>query len=460
VDISEDACKSALAILKCDVPLPKHMQTIWPHDKWNEVDKSHERETFRQLAWLFESIPVIGSHLNTWQDVPTSSVNPLCQCDRCAPSAPSLQWAASKNNKIVAVENTVEAGEYERRLKNRPSPFITQLKLVDDTGIMRIGINFPSLLHRALSRLPTQGRSSIPRLSWRLDTQYLPKVAPSSLKFRLISNREDPEHQQPPDFTNADSEKRPIRLRHEQLRSLHWMLERESASAAPFTEEEVSEAVLDALGWRVEARAQQEVQVRGGVLADQVGYGKTAITLGVIDCTLKDIRREFASRTTMPGKIPTKATLIVVPPHLTKQWPKEVKKFISKSAKLDVVTLSTQTDLNKTTVKEIVEADIVFVASNLYQSTVYLENLVAVAGGGDLPNSEGRYFNARLESILESLGEQVDRLRDDDEGPKAVMKEIKAGRIRCKCLKSIMHRLEFVNTTNRGRAANWAKCWQ
>jgi hypothetical protein len=59
-------------------------------------------------------------------------------------------------------------------------------------------------------------------------------------------------------------------------------------STEPFIVEEVVEQVLPALKWRAEGRAQREQLVRGGVLADEVGYGKTAIILGVIDCARQD----------------------------------------------------------------------------------------------------------------------------------------------------------------------------
>ena len=150
---------------------------------------------------------------------------------------------------------------------------------MDDNGdgAVRIGVNIASLTHRALDRLPKV------TLSWRLDTDFKPFVNLILPKFTLLSNRSDPEHQQPPHF-----EKFPLRV--EQLRSLHWMLEQEKPDAPPFIEEEVSEA-----GWRAEGRAQQPVHICGGVLADEVGYGKTAITLGLIDCTRKKVGRELVS---------------------------------------------------------------------------------------------------------------------------------------------------------------------
>lgn len=255
----------------------------WPHGQWGEVDRVHERKTFKGIAWLTERIRHVDGHFRSWQpvDMPCGLIN----CERCAPTAPTITWSKSKQ-KMVAIENTIEAGAYERSLKRRPSPFVTQLKLDEDgVGTVRVGLNVPSLLHRAMSRLPSTNRSEPISLSWRLDTDFTPSAQFKFPKFILDSNKNDAEHAQPPNFKTD--------LRVEQLRSLTWMLNREAIDAAPFIEEEVSEAVLDPLGWRAEGRAQRPIHVRGGVLADQVGYGKTAITLALIDCTSKQVKNDL-----------------------------------------------------------------------------------------------------------------------------------------------------------------------
>jgi len=417
IPVSKDACKSANALLVARVPLHSEAGPEWPRGAWTEVEQIHERATFRAMSWLLERIKVVEGPFTTWQEVelPEDHSN----CERCAPLAPSLRWI-KQGNKVIAIEDSAEAGEYERRLKRRPAPFVTQLKLDDSgTGTVRIGVNVASLAHRALARLPTAGRSGQPTLSWRLDTDFKPLVKLVLPKFTLLSNRPDPEHRQPPHF-----KKFPLRV--EQLRSLHWMLEQEKPTAPPFIEEEVSEATLEPLGWRAEGRAQQPVYIRGGVLADQVGYGKTAITLGLIDCTRKQVARELDDATEIPGKIRVKASLIVVPPHLTRQWSTEITKFVSPEAKMQVVTLTTASNLNSVTVENIIEADIIVVASNLFKSSAYLANLEAIAAGGSLPASDGRYFKARLDTALESLKQQVDRLRE--EGSVSIMDAIHAAR--------------------------------
>jgi len=404
-------------LLVARVPLHSQAGPEWPKGAWQEVEQIHERATFRALSWLLERIKVVDGSFTAWQGVELPEDH--SSCERCAPLAPSLHWI-KQAKKVMAIEDSAEAGEYERRLKRRPAPFVAQLKLDDDdVGTVRIGVNIASLTHRAFARLPTAGRQGKPTLSWRLDTNFKPLVKLILPKFTLLSNRPDPQHQQPPHF-----EKFPLRL--EQLRSLHWMLEQEKPDAPPFVEEEVSEAIFEPLGWRAEGRAQQPVHIRGGVLADQVGYGKTAITLGVVDCTRKEVARELECATEIPGKIRVKATLVVVPSHLTRQWSTEIQKFISPKAKMQVVTLMTVSQLNSLTIDAVLEADIVVVASTLFRSNVYLTNLGAIAAGGSLPASDGRYFNARLDIALETLKGQVDRLRK--KGSISVMDAIHAAR--------------------------------
>ncbi|KAF8967596.1 hypothetical protein BDZ97DRAFT_1903203 [Flammula alnicola] len=414
--ISNEACQDAYALLTCHVSLRGQAGPEWPRGKWEEVDKIHERGTFKALAWLLERIRHVDDSFRSWQQI--DSTEDHSNCERCAPTAPQLRWVQSKN-KMVPVEDSIQAGEYERRLKSRPSPFVTQLKLGEDgTGAVRVGINVPSLLHRAASRLPTKNRTEKISLSWRLDTSFTPVASLHLPKFVIMSNKLDKEHAQPPSFK--------IPLRTEQLRSLEWMIHQESPDAPAFLEEEISEAILDPLGWRAEGRAQRPVHVRGGVLADQVGYGKTAITLGLIDCTSKSVAKEFTKKGQIPGKIHVKGSLIIVPPHLTRQWASEVQKFTSKRFKVCVI--STVADLNRTKIEDIQDADITIVASNIFKSGVYLDNLQLLAGAGELPSKDGRHFNAQLEKTLGALKTQVDLLQE--KGSLAVMSEIKAAQKR------------------------------
>lgn len=411
-EVTEDACSSANAVLVCQVPMEAGEGDVWPtNELWKEVDKVHERVTYQSLAWLTERVRRIDALAN-WMDIelPQQDIH----CERCAPATPSLRWVKKSDKKWHPIEDPIQAGSYEQRMKNRPSPFVTQLRLSDGIGSVRIGLNLASLLHRALSRLPTNGRTLAPKLSWRLTSDYdvaAIKFKPDDPAFTLRSNKLDVQHSQPPNFKKYP-------LRPEQLRSLSWMLAREQ-SDEHFHEEEVSEAMLGPLGWRAEGKAIRPVLVRGGVLADEVGYGKTAITLGLIDCS--------ASKYPTPifaGVVPSKATLIVVPSHLGNQWPSEIEKFLGRG-KYKVVRILNLGHLNSFTVGDIADADIVVVSSSLFKSNDYLGNLSTFAATKELPTSDGRYFTACLKSAIDGLHTQVDRLQN--EGTAEVIKVIEKG---------------------------------
>ncbi|KZT41751.1 hypothetical protein SISSUDRAFT_241299 [Sistotremastrum suecicum HHB10207 ss-3] len=406
-----NACQSANAMLVCNVQLQGPVGPEWPHDKWVEIDKIHQRSVFKSLTWLTERIRTMDDLVDQWTDCELP--DDFSNCERCAPASPAVLWVRSGKS-MKGLEDPQEASRYEHALKHRPSPFVTLLNYdsSNNLGMVRIGVNITSLVHRAVSRLPATNSKEDISVSWKLSTDFTPQVFIDLPKYELKSNRPDPLHAQPPHF------KKKMGLRPEQLRSLHWMIHQESLDAPPFVEEEISEAILDVLGWRAQGRAQRPIRVRGGVLADQVGYGKTAITLGLIDCnedTTKSKKKAF------PGFIPVKATLVVVPSHLSGQWANEIKKFTGDH--FNVVVIHTATQINQVTIEKIQDADIVIVASSLFRSDVYLSNLQDFAGSESLPNAEGRFFTAKLEEAHKSLRTQVELLYS--EGATAVSTAIK-----------------------------------
>ncbi|KAL1674064.1 hypothetical protein EV122DRAFT_269869 [Schizophyllum commune] len=415
--MGDDACSYATALLSCVIPMQASSAMDWPQGDWRTVDKIHERTVFKATAWLFERSRSMSDMFNQWQPVACDHPG---RCDRCAPKSPAIHWIPARGKKMVAIEDAAEAGEYERRLKRRPSPFVIQWKR-DEAGLcqLRIGNNIPSLLHRAQANLPPTILDASPlKLSFRLNTAYIAAYTSSLAKFTMKSNKQDPEHKQPPHFK--------IPLRKEQRRSLSWMIAQEAPDAPPFPEEEIAEAVLEPLQWRAEARAVREVRVRGGVLADAVGYGKTAISLALIDCNQKSVKNEHKDAEDVYGKISIKATLIVVPPHLIKQWESEVEKFTK--AHFEVLLLSSHASINTKTIEDYEDADIIIAASNLFKSDKYLDNLAAIAGCGSFPSSDGRYFDAHLERTLEAMKGKTEVLKT--KGPTALLAKMKEDRKR------------------------------
>jgi SNF2 family DNA or RNA helicase len=191
-------------------------------------------------------------------------------------------------------------------------------------------------------------------------------------EFSILCNVEDAAHTQPPRFLEF-----PLRI--EQLRSLGWMIMQERRRREVFVTE-LREAIPcpDAAHWFVEGSLRCEYRdVKGGVLADAIGYGKTACTIGLIDCTSQDPVPEVPLA--FKGFIPSRATLVLAPTNLHAQWLAEIKKFTGDALK--VISVPTCAQLKKLPAKELIEADVVVATYRLFYSTPYLHRLQELARG-------------------------------------------------------------------------------
>jgi hypothetical protein len=424
-----DSCASAVAVLECMVPLPKDATAHgWVEGgEWEDIPLQRSKAKFESIAWFTERL-ALPPTLRGWAPVVGGGDGAhACSgksCARCAPAMPQLQFV-TVGRQVEAREDVRQAGEYEQALKRRPAAFVVQQKTCGGKGAVRIGVNAASLMHRALAMLPTrrdahgEGQGDV-SVTWRL-VQHVEHKAQEevSAPLRLMSNKLDKPQGQPPHFKK-------YLLRPEQQRSLGWMLKQE-ASTEKFVEEEVEEAVLPALRWRAEGRAERAVLVRGGIVADQVGYGKTAITVGLIDSAPPPpAPSAFASM----HAVPVKATLVFAPPHLLKQWPREVVKFTANGLKMLVV--NTMGDLNRLTVAAVEEADIVVVATSLLRSDLYFARLGNLAGVMPLPAKSGRHFTLAYEEALRKLEvrvAQVKGLSGEKNGVAAAWAEIQQAAI-------------------------------
>jgi len=222
-----------------------------------------------------------------------------------------------------------------------------------------------------------------------------------------------------------------------------------------FEEEEIAEARLAPLGWRAEGKASRKVMVRGGVIADAVGYGKTAVCLGLIDASNQ---LEPLESLAPPSNefIYSKATLIVVPNHLTKQWESEgefltflslfvsflrsstladhflashflfsfsiAKKFLRNGYKVQL--FMTFAHLRKFTVEDYQNADILIICTACFTSDIFWDSLAAFSAVGSLPKTKEptRYWTDRFQDCLAGARAQVEILNEAGGSSKGVRK--------------------------------------
>jgi SNF2 family DNA or RNA helicase len=108
---------------------------------------------------------------------------------------------------------------------------------------------------------------------------------------------------------------------------------------------------------------ERTVEIPGGVLADEMGLGKT---LSALMACIGHRRKEWIVRR---GHFHSRATLIVVPNHLTGQWETETQLILKKHLDIKIVHLLTKTNFNSKTLRDLLEADFVVTSFQYLMST-------------------------------------------------------------------------------------------
>ncbi len=161
-------------------------------------------------------------------------------------------------------------------------------------------------------------------------------------------------------FTKEKNNTFGVKLFEYQQKSIMRMIEIENNINMDFVRSSVFEMDNHKIIWDphfdtiVDKEAITKVKSNGGILSDTMGLGKTITIIGLMHYGKVCNREEIAT-----DKIYSKATLIIVPSHLAKQWVDEYIKA-HKTTKKAVVIL-TKTHHDKTTYQDIIEADIVIV---------------------------------------------------------------------------------------------------
>ena len=427
IKLGPDAWKRSSKIVSAVIPLPDSNKILKPCFRQDEVEVN-----LLKSKRVFESISFVTSRFDIPKSIEGAGWIILDRdavelddgddkaCSKCSPSKPHTQWSIVEKGKrklYIPVEEGREAAVFERSLKERPPAWIIRLSSCEQSYMksLSIGLNAVSLSQRAFGRFPADSLVrrmaldivSSPNIEYAF--RIVPHVDRSSAQFSKLaftSNKHDPEAKQPPNFKRYP-------LRKEQLRSLSWMLKQEKSSE-PFLEEEVCEEVLPSLNWRAEAKASRPVLVRGGIIADEVGYGKTACALGLIDSTSDEILEPPKSG---PYKslFPVKATCIIIPGHLIHQWKHEVEKFLGNSK--TVVVLDDMKAVSSTTFGDMMAADIVLVSFKVLSTEGYFRRLARLSGVNpdSFPSGGkgGRLFDAVYNECISLLPDRCLHMRDD-----------------------------------------------
>jgi SNF2 family DNA or RNA helicase len=111
------------------------------------------------------------------------------------------------------------------------------------------------------------------------------------------------------------------------------------------------------------------IKFNGGMLIDVVGTGKTLSA--IISCVKNPVKKIKYLR---HGRINSKATLIICPSQVAKQWAREIKRFINpKKIELTVYTVLGKLDLDKLSYQDLLEADFVITSQSFWNNENFLK---------------------------------------------------------------------------------------
>jgi len=137
----------------------------------------------------------------------------------------------------------------------------------------------------------------------------------------------------------------------------------------------------------LDLRIRAAYPVHGGILADKIGYGKTATTIALIDRQLKEPLPPIP-QVDRGNFLPAKGTLIVVPSNLFDQWLNEISKFLwdgrplrqhmqggwsRENCPLKIFAMSNVSPLGRAKASDVADADVVICSYRLLYSQIYLK---------------------------------------------------------------------------------------
>lgn len=390
---------------------------------WQAVALGKSSSEMRDVAWAVQKI-ASRTEFQDWNMIAVGAERPSNDdmfCPTCDPPVPGIIWGRDKEGRVIPYEDPRGAATYERAAKSKPAPFVL-LRRDDEAGNaeLRFALNIQSLAHQAYGRLVNRGNHSSIEFQWRLVGNTNDWGRTSHPRFTLLNNQQDVTHQQPPNFK--------LDLRQDQLRSLSWMISQEADHISPFMEEETEEALLPLMSWRAEVKVTMPRVVRGGVLCDEVGYGKTAIILGLIDAQYHQDSLRLQQTPQVAGQIATKATLLVLPFNVFKQWAGEIEKFLK--GRYKVLCIPNAGKLGKISVKAMREADIILVSWTALNSADYYKVMRYFTGTPKAPVNAGRDFDSWFKDAEKSLRQVVQVLQE--RGPEGFLTDVWARRLELK----------------------------
>ncbi|KAI0134242.1 P-loop containing nucleoside triphosphate hydrolase protein [Xylariales sp. AK1849] len=377
---------------------------------------------------LFGAVAFANVKLVNHMDRLTTTVDPPKLCEICAPALPYLYWLkeAKTDSALQPVHKIEDIQSYEIAMRDQLPAFHVQVK-IENRGsglgydiLVRPVFNPTRLAHRAARLLPNADNTLGEAAHTITLTAWTEPRHSDSLVFNLRPFAEaipalDGDHgkcNQPTCFLKLEP---PRKLHEEQRVTVGWMQRRE-LSPAVFTEREDEEEVVSGLQLRLVGRVERTVKCGGGIIADDIGFGKTVMSLALIDLQEAHDTSSFRARQVQAkkdGMEALNATLIIVPPHITEQWQNEAVAFLGISED-QVIVIRTAKSLKKVKLQELRLARIVIVSDQVFADKEYISVLSCLTGQFDPGKSSERAYREWHRNAVSRLRYLVHKYMADE----------------------------------------------
>ena len=154
-----------------------------------------------------------------------------------------------------------------------------------------------------------------------------------------------------------------------------------------------------------------KLKTNGGILADEMGLGKTITSLSLIATNQSVYNENFkiSRLDNKTKKIYSKATLIVCPSHLTKQWESEAKKCMKN---IKILVINTKKDHEKLNFNTFLSNDIIitshqFLMNFKYYPTLHFGHITPSCYN---PILRANKINQKLKEVLENT--DIDKIKE------------------------------------------------
>ncbi|CAD0094996.1 unnamed protein product [Aureobasidium mustum] len=390
-------CSATKALVSLNFVLPSSMpmklyegqQRIRPDDE----------AFFAAFGWAMEPLRQIVGQQGAQDPLANSD------CEECAPSFPEICWRVIEKSRggceFIPYEDSTTARKYENAIKSRPEPFVIEFSMQERSVTIDVGLSTTTLCHRAAGKLRML-TNSVDFVSWNLDTSWVEEPCAKFPPFTLLNNSDNVTHDTSLGWSNV------IKLYDIQKRSLTWMKHQEQGIGPSFLVKEVEEALLPHLGWRLESEASTEVHVKGGILADHAGFGKTVTSLALIHSEFHErgagaIVQDMQDISADDALIDIAATLIICPTKLVQQWADEVRRLLAYNDE-ELVTIVKVNDLKKKNLEVFKQAKIVIMDKNvLGEKSKYLEQLAMFAAMPEYTGKSTRGLRSYLRDAVSRI---------------------------------------------------------